>query len=149
MTNGVCTHTAMGYCSKLNGETHNSCCKFILYLLQSINVSYFFFTGLIDALPAEVIAKLLPQSTPALARLHSMLGIDTITVPKFLAAYVIPNYIRLPDMAQAQLLTYVMESWWVVQKGRTVQHMKPCAALVPFSYKLFCSKWQQWCTKLA
>lgn len=70
-------------------------------------------TGLIESLPAEVTAKLLPQSSPVLARLHTMLGIDTITVPKFLAAYVVPNYLRLPDMAQAQLLTYMMETWCV------------------------------------
>lgn len=107
VTAGMCMHTAMCYCSRLI----DWCRSTTWFLAVSVSCICVFTTGLIEALPAEVIAKLLPQSTPALARLHSMLGIDTITVPKFLAAYVIPNYVRLPDMAQAQLLTYVMETW--------------------------------------
>lgn len=66
-----------------------------------------------EALPAVVMATLLPQSTPALARLYALLGIDTLTMPTFLASYVLPSYPQLPDRVQGMLLTYVVENWWV------------------------------------
>lgn len=66
-----------------------------------------------EALPAAVMSQLLPQSTPALAKLYSLLGIDTLTVPTFLAAHVLPSYPQLPDRVQGMLLAYTVDHWWV------------------------------------